>query len=62
MAWTVEEQNWKRRDLDIFDKLPKRVRDAIHSGSTNVDVFELRRRFKSEDAMLSAIQSGTAPR
>jgi hypothetical protein len=62
MAWTVEEKNWKRRDLETFDRLPKAVREAIRSGPSNVDVFELRRRYKTADAMVQAINTGAAPR
>lgn len=60
MAYTVEEQNWVRRDLTVFERLPKRVRDAIREAPRNINVHELRKRASTESKMLALIGSGQA--
>jgi hypothetical protein len=61
VAYTVEEQNWLRRDFSIFEALPKSVRQALRDCPRKIDVYELKRRAKNTSEMLALIKSGEAP-
>lgn len=60
--YSAAEKRWFERDMSFFDKLPKRVREAIRDAPTHVDVYELKRLATNADDMVNLIRSGKAPR
>ena len=53
--------DWFQWDCNHFDRLPKKVRDAVRKYPFNIDCGKLRKMAKTERDMLTLLEEQKAP-